>query len=73
MIENVSYDHPPNPPAPKAPRKPRKPAAKKAKPVQGRKTLYVAAGALAFAAADLLVGLRYPGVPGACQILRDMF
>lgn len=72
MTDISSYDQP-SPPAPKAPRKPRKPAAKKAKPVQGRKTLYVAAGALAFAAADFLVGLRYPGVPGACQILRDMF
>lgn len=55
-------------------RKPRKPAAKKKQPpLQGRKTLYAASGALAFAAADFLISLRYPDVPGACQVLRNMF
>lgn len=70
MIDPVD---PPIVPAAKPARKPRKPSAKKAKPVQGRKTLYAASGALAFAAADFLISLRYPDVPGACQVLRNMF
>ena len=71
MIDPVE---PPIVPAPVKPaRKPRKPAVKKAKPLAGRKTLYAASGALAFAAADFLLSLRYPDVPGACQVLRNMF
>lgn len=59
---------------PKRSRKPRRPAAKKEKPpTPGRKTLYAASGALAFAAADFLLSLRYPDLPGACQVLRNMF
>lgn len=56
---------------PKA-RKPRKPAVKKKKPTTGRKTLIAALVAVAIASVDLYITVRYPGSPGACQILRDM-
>lgn len=56
---------------PKA-RKPRKPAVKKKKPTTGRKALIAAVVAVAIASVDLYITVRYPGSPGACQILRDM-
>lgn len=54
------------------PRKPRKPAVKKKEPTTGRKTLVTALVAVAIASVDLYLTLRYPGSPGACQILRDV-
>ena len=69
MIEDVQ----PNAGLPVKPaRKPRKPAVKKKKPTTGRKTLVAALVVVAIASVDLYLTVRYPGAPGACQILRDM-